>query len=448
MRNATTARHTRAGRWSPLVTGAGVVALAAVLFVTGAVVGAGSRSGTSTPAAGGFGRIAGAEALARRVPVLQARVKDVPSDYTAWASLGLAYVEQAKVTADPAYYPKAQGVLERSLSINTTDNFAAYAGLAALALSRHDFSAARDLARTGLDVDPASPVLYGALSDAYTQLGDYENAFAAIQRMADLFPDTSSLTRVSYAWELRGDLGQATAYMRRALDDATTPADVAFARYYLGELAFSAGDAAGALVQYEAGLRSDPSYTRLLEGKAKAHAALGRTDLAVDEYRQVVERLPEPAFIVQYGELLQSLGQTEAAGEQYRLFVAVAALFERNGAALDVEAALFHADHGDPADALRYAEAGIRARPFVDMEDAYAWALHVNGRDGEALVWSEKARGLGTRNSLLSFHAGMIKQALGDLDGARADLRLAFDGNPNFSPLWAPVARQILGDAR
>ena len=60
----------------------------------------------------------------------------------AFASLGLAYVQQARVTADPSYYPKAQGVLERSLGLERSDNFAAMVGMAALAAARHDFAGA------------------------------------------------------------------------------------------------------------------------------------------------------------------------------------------------------------------------------------------------------------------------------------------------------------------
>ncbi len=105
---------------------------------------------------------------------------------------------------------------------------------------------------------------------------------------------------------------------------------------------------------------------------------------------------------------------------------------------------MFHADHGDPRQALRYAEAGIRIRPFMDMADAYAWALHRNGRHEEALARSKKALSLGTRNALFHFHLGMIQESLGDVPAARAELATALEINPYFSPLWAPVARDVL----
>jgi tetratricopeptide (TPR) repeat protein len=341
---------------------------------------------------------------------LQDRLRRVPQDADAWAALGLAYVEQARVTVDPTYYGKAEGALKRSLTIDSRDNFTADAGMAALASARHDFTAARDWARRGLAVNPAN----------------------------------ATLARASYAWELRGDLEQARDLMQRALDDAPTGSDRAFARYYLGDLAFNAGDPAAALDQYQRGLAADESSAPLLAGKAKAEAALGQTDAAVADYAAVVGRVPQPSYLVEYGELLESLGRHDEAAQQYRLFASEGKLLESNGVALDVDPVLFHADHGDPHVALRYAEAGIRTRPFVEMDDAYAWALHVNGRDAEALTWSQKALALGTRTALFHYHAGVIRQALGNVGGARAELGQALSINPHFSPLWAPAARQAL----
>src|SRR6185436_4245633 len=98
------------------------------------------------------------------------------------------------------------------------DNYGAMAGMAALASARHDFSGARSWARAGLDVNPANATLWGLLGDAETQLGNYPAAFDAVQRMVDLSPDTASLARASYTWELRGDVAEATAIMQRALD--------------------------------------------------------------------------------------------------------------------------------------------------------------------------------------------------------------------------------------
>lgn len=378
------------------------------------------------------------------IAALQARLRRVPEDAAGLASLGLAYVQKARVSVDPAYYGKAQAVLDASLRIDDQDNFAAASGMAALAAARHDFERARQWAERGLAVNSSNATLYGALVDALTQLGRYDEALAATQRMVDLRPDSASLARVSYSWELRGDGDRARAAMQRALDDATAPADRAFARYHLGALALARGDADEAIRQYDAGLRADAAYLALYEGRARAEAALGRNDDALRDFARVTDAIPEPSYLIEHGELLESLGRVDEAQAQYALFDAEEQLFRANGVTLDVESALFHADHGDPKSALAAAEAGIRSRPFLDMEDAYAWALHVNGNDTEALEWSTKARRLGTRSALFLYHAGMIEEALGQFDQARTDLSAALGIDPHFSPLHAPVARRVL----
>lgn len=445
------ARYLGTGRVRPALVALAIAALVPLLLVAGALIpGGGNSTDLVLPGrvpGGGLGSArAAAGDLNGRVEGLQARLRAVPTDAPSWASLGLTYVERARVTADPSYYPKAQGALERSLSIESSENFAAHAGLSALASGRHDFATARTHARRGLSINPSSAVLYGALADAETQLGNYPAAFDAIQRMVDLAPNTPSLARASYAWELRGDIAQARANMARALDDAVTSGDRAFSRYHLGGLAFNAGDPVAALDQFTSGLEADPGDVRLLEGRAKARAALGQVDAAIADYRAVVDRLPEPGYLIALGELLESAGRAEEAAAAYGLLDQVVRLFEANGVVLDVELARFQADHGDPSAALRYAEAGIAARQFMDVQDAYAWALHVNGRDAEAVVWSDRALSLGIRSSLFEYHAGMIRRSLGDTDGARRHLSRALDLNRYFSPLWAPVARNALSE--
>lgn len=378
------------------------------------------------------------------VDALVARLRSVPKDHQSWATLGLVYIEKAKATANPEFYPRAEKALRRSLALNTDDNFAAAAGMAALSNARHDFAGGRDWSRRGLKINPSNATLYATLSDAETQLGNYTEAWSATQRMVDLSPDTASLARVSYSWELRGDLDQARLLMQRALDDALTPAQKAFARYHLGNLALNSGDAPGALAQYEAGLVVDRSYVPLLEGRARALGAVGRPDDARRDLAEAVSRLPEPGYVMLYGELLESLGQTDEAAEQYALFRAEQRLFEANGVVVDVEAALFEADHGDAERAVTVAELGLRTRPFIDMQDAYAWALYRAGRYDDALSAMKQALALGTKNPLFEFHAGMIEFALGNTDAAGQHLAAALAINPDFHPLHAATASQTL----
>jgi tetratricopeptide (TPR) repeat protein len=384
--------------------------------------------------------------LTRQIQELQQRLRAQPDDYVGWGTLGIDYIQQAKDTVDPAYYPKAEGVLQRSLRINTADNFVAMAGMADLRAAQHRFGEALTWAQRANRIDPYNSTVYGALADAYTQLGRYDDAARAVQRMLDLQPGTPSLTRAEYVFELRGQVEQARAAMRRALQDATTPAEQAFGHYYLGELALANGDAAQALAEQNAGLRADPAYPDLLEGRAKAEAALGQRQAAERDFAAVVARVPQPQYLVEAGEYLQSLGRTVQAQQDYGLFAAEMRLFASNGVQLDVEPTLFYADHGDPALALSYGAAGIRARPFLEMDDAYAWALHVNHRDAEALTWADRAMATGMRNALFAYHRGMIEKSLGQRAAARHDLSQALALDPAFNPLQAPLARSALDE--
>ena len=374
----------------------------------------------------------------------QAHLRDVPQDWQGWATLGLDYVEQAKISVDPTYYPKAAAALQRSLQLDTNDNFVAMAGQAALAAARHDFHGALRWSQRGLAIDPHNAVLYGALCDALTQLGDYPAAQSAAHTMELLRPGSDAEARLSYAAELRGDVGAARAFMQQALDDAVSPSDVAFARYYLSEIALSAGDARAALSDAEAGLAAAPTSAMLLEGRAKAELALGLRPAALRDLARAVEAVPQPAYVVEYAELLQSLGDQRGADEQFAVFRAEERLFRANGVTLDTDEALFEADHGSAAVAVSVARAGLRTRPFLETWDAYAWALHVSGDDRAALAASNRALSTGVHNALFRYHRGVIEHALGADAAALRDLRAALAISPQFDPLRAPLARSLL----
>ncbi|WP_327338121.1 hypothetical protein OG384_20005 [Streptomyces sp. NBC_01324] len=431
-----------------LVSAAVATVLAAALFLAGGLGLApwpASQSAPSTPDADAArSPAAGADPLTADITTLQDRARRNPRDPVALGTLGLNYVQQAKITADPTYYPKAEAVLKRSLALDSTDNFAAMGGMAALEAARHNFAQGLGWAERAIAVNPYNATLYGTLADAYTQLGRYSEAADAVQKMVDLKPGTPSLARASYAAELRGDLTTARTDMQRALQSAGSPADQAFARYYLSEMAFNNGDAHQALTDAEEGLRAVPEDAPLLQIRARAEAALGKNTEAVADLTRAGQRLPLPEYVLQLGELHQSLGRTKEADQQYGIFRAEQRLFAANGVTLDSDAALFEADHGDHAQALALARKSLKSRPFLDSQDALAWALHVNGQDEEALTASDKALALGTRNALFHYHRGMIQQSLGNTDAARDDLTKALAINPHFNPLHAPLARAAL----
>src|SRR5690349_11869178 len=92
--------------------------LAGVLFAAGGLGFLGDNHGRAADEAPP-GAPAARGDLGASLVALQTRLREQPNDSGAWASLGLAYVEQAKATVDPSYYPKADGALRRSLKLDT-----------------------------------------------------------------------------------------------------------------------------------------------------------------------------------------------------------------------------------------------------------------------------------------------------------------------------------------
>jgi len=420
--------------------GAPVLAVAAalVLVLAGGVVG-GHRA-TPPPAAAPVATDRLADAIARA----QDRLRTVPKDWRTWAGLASAYVEQARVTANPTYYQKADGAAHQSLTLHPDGNTDALIALGALANARHDFATARDDADKALAVNRYSADAYGVLADAQTQLGDAGKATDAIQHMLDLRPGLPAYARASYDLELHGRTDEATDLMRRALAAATDPHDIAFCRNQIGDLAWQHGDLDGARREYTAGLAADPASIALRRGMAQVDAASGKLDSALTGYGDITRRAPTPGYLIEYADLLRAAGRKADADAQLSLADAAVQLFTANGGTDDLATASLAIATGRPADAVRAARAEWARRQHVDVADTLAWSLHLAGQDTEALTYAHRVAATGARNAGYAYHLGAIEAALGQRDAARTDLTRALDTNPHFSLLEVPVARQLL----
>lgn len=381
-----------------------------------------------------------ADAIARA----QQQLREVPGDYDTWAALGGDYINRGRITADPTYYPKAEGALRRSLALHPNGNTTALIGLGALANSRHDFAEARDLARRVLRIDSYSADAYGVLVDAQTQLGNASAATAAVQHMLDLKPGLAAYARASYDLELHGRMAESEALMQRAMNDSVDPGDIAFCRYQLGELYWQTGRLQAAAAQYAAARKADPASQPPLEGQAKVAAALGHTGRALADYADLVARYPLPMYLFEYADLLRVAGQPAQAQQQLSLAAAALRLFSANGGTDDLGAAQLAIAQGHPEAAVQAARREWSRRHFVDVADTLGWALHKAGSDKQALHYAQRALALGTRNATYLFHRGMIELSLDMRTAARRDLRAALALNPHFSPRYAPVVTAAL----
>jgi len=437
-------------RWRALQLGACAAALA-VAFTAGAVVlgavrdGGATASVSSAPAAMSPALLASGD-LDASIASIQAHLRSQPKDFGSWATLGLAYVEQARTKGDPSRYPQAQQALARSLELRP-DNDSALAGRAALAAARHDFPGALKYADQALEQNPYSERALSTRIDALVELGRYDDAAKAADEADDKRPGVPVFTRYAYVRELRGDVSTARDVLERALGSATSRGDIAYVATALGQLAWNQGEYKSALEYYARALAADDNYLPALEGRSRAQFADGDLAGAIKGMEELVSRYPLPGPLVELGELYEvrgSDGDLAKAGDQYALVNAWTAIARANGVNADLDTALAAADHGDKKSALRAARAEWDRRETVHTADALAWALHVNGQDEEALPYARRATATGYRNASFLYHRGMIEQATGNAKEARASLSAALELNPGFSPLGAQKARTAL----
>ena len=387
-----------------------------------------------------------ADPLTTRVARAQQHLRDVPGDWSGWAALGAAYLEQARVTSDPALYPRAEQAARKSLSLRRNGD--ALVVLGALANARHDFATARDQATAALRLEPGDGDAYGVLVDALTQLGDATGATDAVQHMLDTRPGLAAYARASYDLELRGKLDPAEALMRRALADAVDPHDAAFCHTQLGDLAFGRGDLRSAADEYAFALAADPAAPAAQRGRARVRFAQGDVAGALADFADLTARLPGPGYLIEYAELLNLADRPAEAAEQLTLATAAQQLFTANGGRDDLATAALALASGDPAAAVKAARAEWSRRHHPDVADTLAWSLHAAGRDAEALPLAEQAVAGGAHPATYAYHLGVIELSLGRTAAARTELTRALATNPYFSPIDAPNARRALGGLR
>ncbi len=222
--------------------------------------------------------------------------------------LGFAYQLRWRESADASYLPRSHAALRRALRARPGDPNATL-GLGSLALIQHEFRKALAYGQRARKALPGSARPFGIIGDALVELGSYDEAFAAFERMVALRPNLASYARIAYARELTGDRPGAIVAMRLALDAAGGQVEAtAWSHVELAKLELGRGhvDTAGRHVQ--AALHVLPGYPAARVLLARVDAARGRLDQAVASARRAAEAVPTIEAVALLADLLDRTG--------------------------------------------------------------------------------------------------------------------------------------------
>jgi tetratricopeptide (TPR) repeat protein len=400
-----------------------------------------------------------ASATDQRIQALQNQVKAAPGNYVGYSGLGFAFLQKARETGDIAYYDLAEQTLKKALDLAPQDFRAAdpLVDMALVYMGEHRFANALASAQKAIALGSGNLTAFAIAGDAYTDMGEYDEAAAAYNTVRTLGRTISSVvalaylsdSRMAYLCFLHGDSAEAVRLMKSAIAAAlqtNVPREnLAWLYFELGERYFQTGDLENAELSYRSGIAADPNHYRSLAGLAKVRAAQGRFDESMQLYQRSLAIIPFPVYAAELGDVYKKMGRPAEAQQQYDLVEYIGHLSKLNAVLANRELALFYADRNIKlAEALDLARKELEIRHDIYTWDTLAWVLYRNGRFQEAAEAADKALALHTNDSSILFHAGMIYHSLAKDADAQDFLRRALKTNPHFHVLQADAASRTL----
>jgi tetratricopeptide (TPR) repeat protein len=412
-----------------------LAALATPVFAQTAILNEGTRLSPAEQA------IAAANGLAEKNP----------RNFEAYNALALALSRRARETSDPRFYGQGEDALRKSFEISP-GNFDGERIHVWLLLGKHEFTAAREAALILNKRTPDDVMVYGFLTDANVELGNYKDAETAAQMMLDLRPgNLPGITRGAYLRELFGDVDGALELMSMALA-STPPAEVEDAAWITTQMAhlnLSIGRVDIAEQQLQQALRLFPGYHYALGNLAKVRIQQKRYNDAVALLQKRYEAAPHAENLYDLAEALELAGRNSEALATFQKFEQKSLAETGIADNSNHELILYYADHANQPDrALEVARREHDRRHDAFTLDCYAWALHRSGQDPEARKQVDLALAVGIRNARIFRHAGEIALALGDTAAARNFLEQAIALTGQDSEQARATLAQISTSAR
>jgi tetratricopeptide (TPR) repeat protein len=387
------------------------------------------------------------------VEKLQEAIKKNPIDKKSLTALANYMVMEARASGNYSYYDAAAlKYVEDVLAIDP-NHFEALCLKALVQLSQHHFAEGLATAEKVRKENPYSAFVYGILVDANVELGKYDSAVAAAEKMMEIRPDLRSYARASYLREIHGDYAGAVEAMTAAVE-AGHPGDEAteWSRVQLGQLYENMGDLQKAAVQYTLAANNRPGYPYPLAGLARIAAANKEYSKALSFYLQADSAVNELAFKEDIADMYRLSGLTDKATDISNKALAEmeenakAAITDDNiGHYSDKEMAEAYIKNGNYDKAVEHALAEYNRRPGnIDVNETLAWAYHKKGDNKKAQTSITAALRTNSKNPRLLCRAGLIQLQAGNKTAARQLLVAGLQKNTGIFPLLKDESSKAL----
>jgi tetratricopeptide (TPR) repeat protein len=355
-------------------------------------------------------------------------ISDKPTEYAGYNLLATALVRRAQETSDVRFYTQAEDAVKKSWEI-APNNFDTEKIRASILLGEREYPAALEAAKTLNKRVPDDVMVYGLLTDANVELGNYKDAEIAAQWMLNLRPgNLPALTRAAHLRELFGDTEGAFELMEMAYQSMppTETGERAWILTQIGHLRLASGNIDAAEKLFQQALTSVPTHPSALGNLAQVRITQKRYAEALVLLQQRDQGIPHAENLYDLAEVLQLTGRDTEAKKAFADFETKSLAESGRKANSNRELVFYYADHAhQPAKALEVAKQEYAWRHDVYTLDAYAWALHVNGQGAEARKQIETALAVGIRDAKILAHAGEIALKLGDRAAAQNYLQEA-----------------------
>ncbi len=355
--------------------------------------------------------IAGMEDQLRNNPLKSNEIK---------LKLAQAYMQEGRVTGEHSYYDALAFKMVNEVLKGAPENFEALCCKATLQASAHQFTDALQTSTQAIKVNPYNAYIYGVKCDALVELGKYDEAIAAGDKMVGIRPDIRSYSRISYLREIVGDYSGAIEAMKLALSSGYPGLEqTEWVRVYLAHLYEITGKTKEAEMYYQQALINRKLYAPAIVGLGRIEKLKKNYPKAIKYYQEANDLMQDYSYHQELALLFVLTNEKEKSDKEFQkaldlLMKHKHPTSEENGIGhnIDRELALVYLSMNENEKALNSARAEYEVRPNnIDVNEVLAWSYYKVADYKHAQAHIFKALKTKSKNAELWYKAGLIFQA-------------------------------------